>query len=684
MALDRHRRALLSPSRAFLLPPHTFPHLPTPSHAFSRLPAPFLAGAFFLSSDAKLVGVRALANAATSSGGAFEASNAELELYDSYLGANAVPSGLGGGLTLRSQSSAFVRGVEFESNRAANGAAIALQDANLDAENAHVHDNTAAESGGGVYARSSLALLLRNLTVANNSAPRGGGLMLQESAPVLEGLLVTDNRAAMGGGLMLTSCVAADVADSTFERNNASDEQLLPTATATALVEGGACFCQDTPSLSLRNLTLSANEASSLTPTRASGGGLAARDCTGALSSVRFDGNAANEAGGVIWRGDSPLNIIDGRFIANRGKVNVYSGALMHGSAGPGGMTGGGMTLPGCTTFGDSEGNSLQAGDACDEGVARRRLTSGLSLSMLGVSTPVDRLAWTVAWGAEGANAISGAIFTREPNCTVVAALDAYNNTAPTAEGLVTANPDFPAGICEACGDTAPLVEGVARFCQLGLTHMPGTAATIVFSSSVGAPSMPMPVEMALCAPGQYLNEQGKVCAACQAGKYTSSMGNATSCTDCEIGKATSLLGATSCLTCSPGTAAGSAGLTECAACGPGTASVDPTSCEICPRGTSPDNDNARCTSCPAGEYSAQPGAERCARCPDLPSSYSQSGAESCEECHEGARRPPQVFRKPSTSSTRLPPPLHRSPPPSTALTALHRPSHRLPPPSAL
>lgn len=51
---------------------------------------------------------------------------------------------------------------------------------------------------------------------------------------------------------------------------------------------------------------------------------------------------------------------------------------------------------------------------------------------MLGISTPVERLAWSAPWlELDGRHAVSGALF---PNCTYVAAKDAYNNTVPTAE----------------------------------------------------------------------------------------------------------------------------------------------------------------------------------------------------------------------------------------------------------
>ena len=71
------------------------------------------------------------------------------------------------------------------------------------------------------------------------------------------------------------------------------------------------------------------------------------------------------------------------------------------------------------------------------------------------------------------------------------------------------------------CGESAPLEDGVATFCTLGVTAMPGTTAFVTFSSTVGQPSLPMPVQMAQCAPGWKLDTQSKTCRECEPGSYT-------------------------------------------------------------------------------------------------------------------------------------------------------------------
>ena len=671
--------------------------------------------AFFLSSEATLENATADGNAALSSGGALEVSNSQLALGRSRFTANRVPTGLGGALTLRSQATGSVTGTEFVGNSAANGAALAVQDASLAAEACELIGNAASESGGGFFGRGSLSFTLTNVTAEGNSAPDGGGAYLKESTPVLKGLTMRRNRAAVGAGLLLSGCTSAIIHTSTFEANNASESELVETtdSTAAGTVEGGGVFCEDS-NLDLLNITLRANEAHSKAAMQGTGGGLAARSCVGPLSNVDFDENVANQAGGVLWKGSAVLRLLDGEFVANVGKVNPYAGAIMWGgeSTEGGGVSGGGMSLEGCTRFADALGNALSLGSGCggrrrmqnSEGADgpgaiasasrrwrhltehgantlapevpaelmeatvaaaaaaaaaagdapttsssssssgggssahryHRRQLQGISASALGISTPVDRLSWTGEWANQGVPATSGALF---PNCTYVAALDVYNNTSPTAEGLVTAVPSGSAAVCDVCGATAPLVSGVATFCTLGLTALPGTSADITFTSSVGAPSDPMRVQMALCQLGEYLDPVARLCRKCAKGQYTELAGASTTCIPCPAGTSSNSDGATACTPCAPGTAASLAGGTLCAVCAEGTYSnAAGTQCVPCPPGSyAPGRGNGFCIPCEPGTFQASSNSPSCLPCGDVPPSYSLAGATRCEVCHSGA-----------------------------------------------
>ena len=124
---------------------------------------------------------------------------------------------------------------------------------------------------------------------------------------------------------------------------------------STGSVEGGAIHC-DGSAVVLSALSVRENEAFSLTAARGTGGGLAARDCTGSLEGVGFEANVANQAGGALWKGSAILTINGGGFAANVGRANIYSGAIMWDKIGD---------MVGCTRFADAQGNYLDIGEGC-------------------------------------------------------------------------------------------------------------------------------------------------------------------------------------------------------------------------------------------------------------------------------------------------------------------------------
>ena len=156
-------------------------------------------------------------------------------------------------------------------------------------------------------------------------------------------------------------------------------------------MEGGGIFCRDT-TIDLVNVTLRANDAFSRETARGSGGGLAARDCDGALETLAFDRNSANQAGGVLWNGHHQVRLLgDGEFVANVGRINPFSGAIMYGLHS-------GLSLEGCTRFADDVGNELSLGSLCSNSRRARQLNShkqvkertrrelSISAAMLGIS----------------------------------------------------------------------------------------------------------------------------------------------------------------------------------------------------------------------------------------------------------------------------------------------------------
>ena len=207
----------------------------------------------------------------------------------------------------------------------------------------------------------------------------------------------------------------------------------------------------------------------------------------------------------------------------------------------------------------------------------------------------------------------------------------------------------------------------------------------VIFSASTGAPSLPMTVNMAVCAPGEYLNSGGTTgrCAQCEAGKYKTSANTDTSCTLCPTGTSQSLTGQAQCDLCPEGRVMQQTGATTCLPCPAGFISTPSrTVCEACLPGTftpeeayveCPERDPgpiwtssgieivgvtsierrnpltqgnntcddatkiSRCVLCNPGLVQPNNGSTGCNLCSQQPVSYTVYGQSTCTTCHEGA-----------------------------------------------
>ena len=623
--------------------------------------------AYLLSSQGTFTRDSLVANSAGTDGGALALGGSQASIEDCSFRANEA-AGLGGGGALLSQSTASVDASTFEANRALSGGGLSVEAASLDATESVFIRNVATENGGGIYAKGAFRLQLDDLSFVDNSANQGGGLYVRESSPVLTRLHVTGNRAAtapglanaIGGGVALVSCMSASLADSHICDNRANES-----AASLALAAGeqedtisevlaGGMYCRESH-MSLENMTFCNNLVFGADEMRGRGAGIAAFSCSATMELVSFDENVADEAGGVLWRGFSPLRLTDSSFTANMARRNPNSAALQWGSESSGGeASGGGLLLEGCTRFSDGFGNQLHLLDAsivesCTPAASRRSLGDAsvaekrrrgrrlFSLAQFGVSTPVSRLAWAESddaphgW-AESDEATSGEYF---PNVTLVYALDAYNNTVPTATGTVVASPGSLDAICDVCVATAELVEGVATFDKLGLTTLPGSVGELVFSSTKGAPSPPMHVTMKQCEPGEYIDVVSRVCRLCLAGSYANASGAAV-CIDCFLGTFAAGDGATACASCASGSVATLRGRTVCDECDAGTASaVDGTECVQCSPGEYQDRDGSpSCVACPSGSQAPAAAATSCSPCSG--GTHSIEARTGCTQCVAG------------------------------------------------
>ena len=111
----------------------------------------------------------------------------------------------------------------------------------------------------------------------------------------------------------------------------------------------------------------------------------------------------------------------------------------------------------------------------------------------------------------------------------------------------------------------------MAQLPQLGLVAMPGTQASVSFSSGTASPSPPMLVSMRQCRPGEYLDEAARRCRPCLAGRFSNASG-AVACTPCFPGFYQPNEGASACLGCDPGSYTAVSGQLLCSPCGAGQA----------------------------------------------------------------------------------------------------------------
>jgi hypothetical protein len=172
-------------------------------------------------SVAKLEDVRVEGNVADGRGGGiYNGENASLEVLNGVVRANVSQTDSGGGVMNEGSVKLTISSVE--ENRAADGGGLANigQAALLDAT---ISANQAASDGGGV--QNSGTLTATNTTISGNSAGSlGGGLANKgEGRATLNGVTVAQNKAPNGGGLLNKAGVVS-ISNSIVAANTASPE----------------------------------------------------------------------------------------------------------------------------------------------------------------------------------------------------------------------------------------------------------------------------------------------------------------------------------------------------------------------------------------------------------------------------------------------------------------------------
>lgn len=141
------------------------------------------------------------------------------------------------------------------------------------------------------------------------------------------------------------------------------------------------------------------------------------------------------------------------------------------------------------------------------------------------------------------------------------------------------------------------------------------------------------------CEAGKYSSTQGQNCVNCLDGSAPNSLGNATSCIECNIGTAAKA-GEAQCNSCGPGKFAEQKAKSTCVQCAGGRYSTGNQNsiCEPCARGRFQSQEGqAECLECHRGRYADFPGLSECPQCqPGKYTNQTGTGEAGCALCPAG------------------------------------------------
>ena len=153
----------------------------------------------------------------------------------------------------------------------------------ITAGNANGEGSAQAGWGGGMLIENDGRPSLVNLTIAENSATRGGGMSMWGS-PLLTNVKFANNAATLtGGGIYTYHGSRPSLTNVTFDHNAATHA-------------GGGIYTDEASYLTLRNVTFSHNSAGM-------GAGLYSSMGVNSLTNTTFHGNTASTTGGAIYNG---------------------------------------------------------------------------------------------------------------------------------------------------------------------------------------------------------------------------------------------------------------------------------------------------------------------------------------------------------------------------------------------
>lgn len=183
-----------------------------------------------------LTGGRLLSNSAQNGGGIYVGINtanstATMTINSSYTASTIYGNTAtenGGAIGLNNGTVAITSG-NFSNNTAGRGGAIYLGSGNMTLNNISIHENTATNSGGGVYLANGKLTIEgsdKNKICNNTANSTGGGIHIQNGKLEMTKCLVQENTATYGGGVCVNNSDATTInllnSAITFEKNTAT------------------------------------------------------------------------------------------------------------------------------------------------------------------------------------------------------------------------------------------------------------------------------------------------------------------------------------------------------------------------------------------------------------------------------------------------------------------------------
>jgi fibronectin-binding autotransporter adhesin len=208
-----------------------------------------------------------------------------------------VATGNGGAILATGSSTLQINGGSISGNQASDGAGIFMQKSNSKEPSAFISDvtisnNTASQSGGGIYAATiaefSIVSAVLKSNTASMSSGSGGGIFLSGGSLLVAGTTITSNQAFQGGGAYFNNGVATLKEDSVVKSN-------------TAVADGGGLFSSNS-TLDLNDAAISHNSANTTLETPSYGGGVyqAGGGSLDVSNHAKVTHNAASYGGGIL------------------------------------------------------------------------------------------------------------------------------------------------------------------------------------------------------------------------------------------------------------------------------------------------------------------------------------------------------------------------------------------------